>query len=94
MNTSAHRQVVVGFDGSDGAQAALAHGAWEADRRGCPLRLVSGYNVAPPYGILGYTPLARGRFADPLHPPTVAEMDALGREYLSDPAHPPPEPCW
>jgi hypothetical protein len=43
------------------------------------------------FGILGYTPLARGRFADPLHPPTAAEMDAVGREYLSDPAHPPAE---
>jgi hypothetical protein len=43
------------------------------------------------FGILGYTPITRGRFDDPAHPPTVAEMDAVGREYLSDPAHPPTE---
>jgi hypothetical protein len=43
------------------------------------------------FGILGYTPITRGRFDDPLHPPTVAEMDAVSREYLSDPTHPPTE---
>ena len=43
------RLVVVGIDGSDAAQGAFAHAAWEAHRRGCPLRLVYAVNVPPPY---------------------------------------------
>jgi len=43
------------------------------------------------FRILGYTPLVRGRFGDPLRPPTAAEIDAVGREYLADPNHPPAE---
>jgi nucleotide-binding universal stress UspA family protein len=42
------RSVVVGVDGSDAAYGALVHGAWEADRRGCPLRLIYSYRVLPP----------------------------------------------
>ena len=34
------KPVVVGLDGSPPARAAFAHGAWEAHRRGVPLRLV------------------------------------------------------
>jgi nucleotide-binding universal stress UspA family protein len=43
------RVVVVGVDGSDAAQGAFAHGAWEAHRRGCVLRLVYASHVPPPY---------------------------------------------
>jgi hypothetical protein len=38
-----------------------------------------------------YTPLRRGRFADPRHYPTRAQMDAVVGDYLADPAHPPAE---
>ncbi len=38
-----------------------------------------------------YTPIARGRFADPHHYPTRAEMDAIVGEYLTHPAVSPPE---
>lgn len=40
---------------------------------------------------LDYTPLARGRFANPRHYPSRAEMDAIMREYLAHPQSPPVE---
>jgi hypothetical protein len=40
---------------------------------------------------LAYTPLARGRFADPRHYPSQAQMDAVAREYVAHPQSPPPE---
>lgn len=43
------RTVVVGVDGSDSAQGAFAHGAWEAHRRGGVLRLVYVAHVPPRY---------------------------------------------
>jgi nucleotide-binding universal stress UspA family protein len=43
------RTVVVGVDGSDAAHGAFAHGAWEAHRRGCVLRLVYAIHVPPQY---------------------------------------------
>jgi nucleotide-binding universal stress UspA family protein len=43
------RAVVVGVDGSEAAYSAFAHGAWEAHRRGCVLRLVYAIHVPPPY---------------------------------------------
>jgi nucleotide-binding universal stress UspA family protein len=84
MNPSAHRPVVVGFDGSDGAQAALAHGAWEADRRGCPLQLVSSYNVAAPYGILGFA-LDPGQFGQVAAAVQATLVDAQRRIEVAYP---------
>src|SRR5262249_11776671 len=43
------------------------------------------------FGERAYTPLRRGRFADPRHYPTVTEMDSVLAEYLVDPRTPPPE---
>ena len=43
------KPVVVGLDGSASAHAAFAHGAWEANRRGVPLRLV--HAQLPTYGL-------------------------------------------
>jgi hypothetical protein len=43
------------------------------------------------FGVLSYTPLLRGRFANPLHYPTQAELDAVLRAYLADPGAPHPE---
>lgn len=40
---------------------------------------------------LDYTPLARGRFADPHHYPSRVEMDAVMREYQAHPQTTPPE---
>jgi hypothetical protein len=37
------------------------------------------------FGKLDYTPLARGRFANPRHYPSRAEMDAVIREYQAHP---------
>jgi len=45
--------VVVGVDGSDASLGAFAHGAWEASRRGLPLRLVFCYDIPPSFGVLG-----------------------------------------
>jgi len=47
--TDRSRIVVVGVDGSDSAQGAFAHGAWEAHRRGGVLRLVYVSHVPPRY---------------------------------------------
>jgi Universal stress protein UspA and related nucleotide-binding proteins len=44
-----NRDVVVGVDGSDSAQGAFAHGAWEAQRRAATLRLVYVSHVPPRY---------------------------------------------
>jgi len=46
--TNDKRGVVVGIDGSDAAQGAFAHAAWEAHRRGCVLRLVHAQRVPLP----------------------------------------------
>ncbi len=43
------------------------------------------------FGVLSFTPLARGRFTNPLHYPTQAELDAVLRGYLANPAAPHPE---
>lgn len=43
------------------------------------------------YQIRGFTPIARGRFSDPRHVPTGAEMRAVAQEYRSHPQSPPPE---
>jgi uncharacterized membrane protein len=40
---------------------------------------------------LAYTPLARGRFADPRHYPSQAQMDTVVHEYVSHPQMTPPE---
>jgi nucleotide-binding universal stress UspA family protein len=50
MNTNQHDPVVVGIDGSEEATRAIAYGAWEADRRGAPLRLVLAYQPTPMWG--------------------------------------------
>lgn len=43
------------------------------------------------FGVTAYTPLARGRFSDPRHYPSQAEMDAVIRQYLAHPEIVPPE---
>jgi hypothetical protein len=43
------------------------------------------------FGELSYTPLRRGRFADPFHYPSLAELDAVVSAYLADPGAPHPE---
>ncbi len=50
------RPVVVGVDGSDASLGAFAHGAWQAQRRGKPLRLVFCQHPAPGLGLLGLGP--------------------------------------
>ena len=45
--------IVVGFDGSTSARAAVQCGAGEAVLRGCELRLVHAFNwplIYPPFG--------------------------------------------
>ncbi len=51
-------------------------------------RLIDEVNF---FHALDYTPLARGRFANPHHYPSRAEMDAIMREYLAHPQTPPVE---
>src|SRR5262245_54177659 len=53
MNPHEKLAVVVGVDGSDASRGALAHAAWEAHRRGRPLRLVHGQSVLAPYAVTG-----------------------------------------
>ncbi len=43
------------------------------------------------FGALDYTPLRRGRFANPRHYPTKAERDAVMEDYLAHPDTVPPE---
>jgi hypothetical protein len=43
------------------------------------------------FGERAYTALRRGRFADPRHYPSAAEMDAVLDGYLTGPRTPPPE---
>ena len=43
------------------------------------------------FGDRAYTPVARGRFSNPRHYPTRAQMDAIVGEYLVNPRVPPPE---
>ena len=50
------------------------------------LRAASAY-----FHTLAYTPLRRGRFADPRHYPTRAELDAVFTAYLANPHANPPE---
>ena len=54
MSTARADAVVVGVDDSVASQAAVAHAAWEAERQGLPLHLVTGYLVPTPC----LTPLA------------------------------------
>ncbi len=43
------------------------------------------------FGTTAFTPLARGRFSNPRHYPTQAQMDAVIRGYLAHPETIPPE---
>ncbi len=43
------------------------------------------------YHIHGYTPISRGRFSDPRHMPTSAELRAAINAYLAHPNYPPVE---
>ncbi len=43
------------------------------------------------FHIRGFTPIAHGRFSDPQHMPTGAEMRAVAQEYRNHPQAPPPE---
>jgi nucleotide-binding universal stress UspA family protein len=56
MSSHTVSPVVVGTDGSSEADAALMRGAWEADRRAVPLRVVHGYTVPVPYTTMGFAP--------------------------------------
>jgi nucleotide-binding universal stress UspA family protein len=48
--------VVVGIDGSDSSHGAFAYAAWEAHRRGRPLRLVHVHSYANPLGWSTFPP--------------------------------------
>jgi len=48
---------VAGTDGSTQADAAVLVAAWEADRRGLPLRIVHGYVIPAPYTSMGFAPV-------------------------------------
>ena len=50
MISKAHGAVVVGVDGSAEATRAAAYGAWEAERRHVPLRLVFAHQPTPMWG--------------------------------------------
>lgn len=52
MTRNLHGPVVVGIDGSDEATHAAAYGAWEAQRRGVPLRLMFAHRPTPMWGAL------------------------------------------
>ena len=56
MTTNPHHAVVVGIDGSDSSHGAFAYAAWEAHRRGRPLRLVHVYSWATPFGVSAFPP--------------------------------------
>ncbi len=60
---SVHTPVVVGVDGSADAGAAAEYGAWEADHRGLPLRLV--HALQPPI-MYGTSPIAAYDTGEPL----------------------------
>ncbi len=53
MTNTTTAAVIAGFDGSDDARAAADLAGWEADRRRLPLRLIHGFQAAPPYGVAG-----------------------------------------
>jgi nucleotide-binding universal stress UspA family protein len=48
MSTAGADPIVVGVDDSSASREALVYGAWEAERRGLPLRIVHGYLVPTP----------------------------------------------
>jgi len=50
MISGVHGPVVVGMDGSEEAMRAADYGAWEAERRRVPLRLVLAHQPAPMWG--------------------------------------------
>jgi nucleotide-binding universal stress UspA family protein len=50
MTSNAHGPVVVGMDGTAEATRAADYGAWEAKRRGAPLRLVFAHQPTPMWG--------------------------------------------
>jgi nucleotide-binding universal stress UspA family protein len=50
MSDQMHGPVVVGVDGSEEAVRAARYGAWEANRRRVPLRLVCAHQLVPPWG--------------------------------------------
>lgn len=50
MSSNPQSPVVVGMDGSVEATRAADYGAWEAKRRGVPLRLVFAYQPTPMWG--------------------------------------------
>jgi nucleotide-binding universal stress UspA family protein len=50
MSDQLHGPVVVGIDGSEEATRAALYGAWEADRRRVPLRIVCAHQLVPPWG--------------------------------------------
>ena len=68
------RVVVVGIDGSDGSQGALAHAAWQAHRRGAALRLVYAHTVAIPFAVMGIGP----------DPDELVRAAKAGAEVLAD----------
>jgi nucleotide-binding universal stress UspA family protein len=74
MNSHARRAVVVGVDGSDAALGAFAHGAWEAHRRGLPLRLLHSYPTVIPYAVVGFA-------SDPAE---LTYPESVGRELVAD----------
>lgn len=53
VSVTDRRPVVVGVDGSQDAWRAVDYGAWEAQQRGLPLRIVHGYTPPAVYGVVG-----------------------------------------
>jgi nucleotide-binding universal stress UspA family protein len=74
MTATPRDAVVVGIDGSEGSQAALALACWEAQRRARPLHLVYSQEIEVPYGLLGFGP-------DPIE---LARPPKAATEMLSD----------
>jgi len=72
--------VVVGVDGSDDARLAVDLGAWEADRRHAPLRLVSGLQAVYMYGMVAAA-YDLGRQARDLADLLVAESARVAARY-------------
>jgi nucleotide-binding universal stress UspA family protein len=84
MSARHRRPMVVGIDDTTSAQFAVRWAVEEAQRRGCPLRVVSAYEVTPPattpYPVSGRLPraLLQDRFDDAV----AYATDRLGRDRV------------
>jgi nucleotide-binding universal stress UspA family protein len=74
MSTHGRPEIVVGVDGSDGADAALRWAAAQADRRSAALRLLFGFNATTPW-LGGYAGAAQ-----PVYDKVKADAEVLLRD--------------